>query len=473
MRLLEKLRDHANAAPNRIAYRDVAGGGELSYRELFRRIAGVANRLQAALPAHAVVLICCPNSLDFPVAFLGVLAAGCAAFPISTDCPALELQRAADRAGVMAVIGSDEVFAAVGTTGRLLISLRELREGQADDWPVIHPAGGNTRLLLLSSGSTGTPKIVCRSGDALDAVSEQMCRAIDIRPTDRILATVPLCHSYGIEHGLLAAMWAGATVHLCRGLDLPLVSRELSMAGITIVPGVPSMFEMLAQLGDEGLSLSSVRAAYSAGAPLPSSVSDSFAEKYDVHIAQLYGATEIGSVTYSDPRYAHFNSASVGQPMNGVKIRISDGDGQVWISARSVFSGYLGENQNPVIDGFFPTGDLGEIDEHGNLTITGRIKLLIDIGGLKVNPREVEEVLLQHPDVGDCVIVPMRQSETILRLKAIVTPKRAGQLLEIESLRRFARERLTSHKVPRLFEVRESLPRTATGKLLRPTSDDQ
>lgn len=465
MRLLEKLRHHANTAPGRIAYRDMASGEELSYRDLSRRVAGVATRLQVMLPAQAVTLICCPNSLDFPPAFLGALAAGCAAFPISTECPARELQRAADRAGATLVIGNDAVLRAVGVGDRQCLSLRELHEAQAETWPVGCSVGTRTRLLLLSSGSTGMPKIVCRSGDALDAVSDQMCRAIDICPMDRLLATVPLCHSYGIEHGLLAPLWAGATAHLCRGLDLPLVLRELSTGGITVVPGVPSMFEMLTQVGD-GFPLSSVRAAYAAGAPLPASISNSFAQKYGVRITQLYGATEIGSVAYSDPRRAEFDPASVGRPMDGVNIRIAD-DGQVWISARSMFSGYMGENQSPIVDGFFPTGDLGRIDEHGNLTITGRIKLLIDIGGLKVNPQEVEEVLRQHPDVGDCVITPVRQSETILRLKAIVTPKYAGQTLDVESLRQFARERLTTHKVPRLFEVRASLPRTATGKLSR------
>jgi long-chain acyl-CoA synthetase len=268
-------------------------------------------------------------------------------------------------------------------------------------------------------------------------------------------------------------------VHLCRGLDLPLVTRELRESAITVLPGVPAMFEMLAQLGSGGhAELSSLRAAYSAGGPLPRSVFDAFERSFGVRVSQLYGATEVGSVTYADPRDEHFDSASVGRAMAGVDVRITAGndlsvalptgqDGQVWIKAQSMFSGYLGEGAGPVVDGFFPTGDIGRIDVFGNLAVTGRIKLLIDVGGLKVNPIEVEDVLMQHPGVGDCVVVALRQSETVLRLKAVVTARREGEKVDLDDLRRFARERLAGYKVPRLFEVRKSLPRTATGKLLR------
>src|SRR5262249_45218322 len=158
-----------------------------------------------------------------------------------------------------------------------------------------------------------------------DAVSQQMCDAIGFQSSDRVLATVPLCHSYGLEHGLLAPVWSGAAVHLCRGLDMPLVSRELSAGTITALPGVPAMFEMLAQCGDS-IQLDSLRAAYSAGGPLPRSVFDAFANKYGVRVGQLYGATEVGSVTYGQSRDTSFDPVSVGRPMADVNIRISAGN---------------------------------------------------------------------------------------------------------------------------------------------------
>ncbi|MGN6627830.1 MAG: AMP-binding enzyme, partial [Tepidisphaeraceae bacterium] len=118
-------------------------------------------------------------------------------------------------------------------------------------------------------------------------------------------------------------------------------------------------------------------------------------------------------------------------------------------------------------DGFFPTGDLGHMDAAGRLIITGRSRLLIDIGGRKVNPLEVEGVLCQHPGVRECVVISMRQSETIRRLRAIVVPEDQSAAPSVESIRQFARARLAPFKVPRQIEFWDALPRSATGKVLR------
>jgi len=162
--------------------------------------------------------------------------------------------------------------------------------------------------------------------------------------------------------------------------------------------------------------------------------------------------------------------------MAGVEIRILHvthnaplpvgEEGHVAIRAESMLDNYLHERVE-LIDGFFPTGDLGRVDDTGRLFITGRLKLLIDVGGMKVNPFEVETVLCQHPQVGECVVVPIRQSETVSRLMAVVTPRDPIHQPTAESLRSFAKSRLSAYKVPRVFEVRESLPHSPTGKILR------
>jgi acyl-CoA synthetase (AMP-forming)/AMP-acid ligase II len=165
--------------------------------------------------------------------------------------------------------------------------------------------------------------------------------------------------------------------------------------------------------------------------------------------------------------------------MDGVSIRILDVDhpridrplppdteGQVAIAAPSMLSGYVDEPA-PLLGGHFLTGDLGMLDEQGHLAITGRLKLLIDVGGRKVNPSEVEAVLRCHPDVGECVVVPMRLSQTVCRLRAIVTPARPDIELSPQELRRFARQRLSACKVPRIFDIRPNLPTGPSGKVLR------
>ena len=131
-----------------------------------------------------------------------------------------------------------------------------------------------------------------------------------------------------------------------------------------------------------------------------------------------------------------------------------------------MFSEYLSEPA-PLIDGYFPTGDLGYLDPDGRLFVTGRIKLLIDIGGMKVNPLEVEAILNQHESVMESIVIPLQQSDTVNRLKAIIIPRDAKRPPTFGDLRQLARHHLASYKIPRHFELREALPRSSTGKVLR------
>jgi acyl-CoA synthetase (AMP-forming)/AMP-acid ligase II len=440
--MFQALARHAAQKPDAPAFIDAASTAQLSWRGLHDRVVAISVELRSKVPEASVVLIQLPNSCEFPAAFLGVLAAGCTAFPISRDTPASQVKAIQEISGASALIDSSGLTPFTSARRRIM------------------PA----TLLLLSSGSTGNPKIVCRSLASLRAVSDQMCQSIGIVAADRVLATVPLCHSYGLEHGLLAPLWVGATVHLSRGLDLSLLQRQLRESCITVLPAVPSIFEMLANLSLTTDRYPHLRTAYSAGAPLPVTVANRFHDRCGIRIGQIFGATEIGSVTYSNPSNTNFNPQSVGQPMQGVKIKIVDE--HLWVSAGSMFSSYLDE-VSQIEDGFYPTGDLARLDDDANLIITGREKLLINIGGLKVNPLEVEQVLMQHPSVRDCVVVPVQQSETVVRLKAIITQHDPAQSLPIDALRQFARDRLAGYKVPRLFEVRDELPRTQSGKILR------
>lgn len=419
MRLLDQLDRHATDRPDAAAYVEAGTGEGLTWR-------GLRDRVRAAVPHHAgpVVAIRSPNALAFPVAFLSALATGRAAFPLSPDLAGAEVEAALARVAA-------------------------------------HPTGGTPvpRLLLLSSGSTGRPKVVVRSAAAVDAVCDQMAAAIAVTPADRVLATVPLCHSYGLEHGLLLPVRAGATTVLCRGLDVPTVRRHLLRSRITLLPGVPATFEVLAAHA-AGDRYPAVRAAYSAGAPLPAAVADRCRHALGLRVTQLYGATEIGSVTYDGG-----TGTGVGRPMPGVRLRVG-ADGAVWVAAPSMFDGYLGD-ASPVADGHYPTGDLGHVDAAGNLVLTGRATLLVDVGGRKVNPLEVEAVLAEHPQVAEVVVVPVPQTQTAFRLAAVVVPRDASTPPDPAHVRRFARQRLAAYKVPRQVVVRPSLPRSPAGKVLR------
>lgn len=481
LRLLDDLRTHARRRPDAPALVPVGGRADApwTFGELDRRVAELATVLRERIAADSTILLCCPNRPSFHAAFLGALLTGDTVFPIAPESAAPELESAARRSGAAAAMVMGDLAALL----RPLFSQAESLSALGSDavlltgpaWPA--RAGGGPALLLQSSGTTDRPKIARRDGASLDAVSRAMAKACRFTPDDHVLAAVPLCHSYGLEHGLLAPIAAGSCVHLCERFDLPAVLAEMRAGGITMLPGVPFMFDMLARAGDAAFP--TLRRAYSAGGPLPRGAFDAFFAKSGLRIGQVYGATEIGSVTFNDPDAPEFDPASVGTAMEGVEIGILDADqprvgqplpvgteGQVAIKAASMMSGYL-DSDAPLLEGHYLTGDLGRLDERGALTITGRLKLLIDVGGRKVNPAEVEAVLRQHPQVGACVVVPMRVSETVCRLKAIVSPPRAGIAPAPEDLRAFVRERLSAYKVPRVFEVCDAIPTTASGKVLR------
>lgn len=484
MQLIQQLQLHAIDRPGAVAIRqvDAPAGGDchLTWAQLQQRVDSAAQTLRQYLPSGAVVMLCMSNRPEFWVAYFACLSAGLTVFPIATDTVQPEFELAAARGGVAALV--------MGLPGRIRpegVFPRPLHipalGGQlivlAAAAPVATQPGAG--LMLASSGTTGHPKTVWRSANALDAVASNMVEAIGFSPADRIITGVPLCHSYGGEHGVLAPAWGGSTVHVCSGIDLAILSRELQ-SGATILPGVPFLFDIMAQTVDEIASLAHLHHVFSAGAPLPAQVHEAFTRRFGKPIGQIYGATEFGTVTFNDPAREGFDPASVGLGLRGVSILILDADspdvarplpvgteGQIAFRAPSMLSHVVGQDEQPFHDGYVLSGDLGKLDSQGALTVTGRQRLLIDVGGRKVNPIEVEQVLASHPAVADCVIVRVMVSHTVNRLKAVVTLRDPSSPFSPELLREFARQRLSAYKIPRLVEVRASLPRTPLGKVLR------
>jgi acyl-CoA synthetase (AMP-forming)/AMP-acid ligase II len=446
LRLLQRLWDHAGTMPHAPALVDVETGDIWNWRELGAATGFVSEELLRGLAPGQTVILCAENEPAYVAAFLGILRAGLQAFCISPASAAAELAAMASISGSVRLLGQN-----------CLEQIRQARNDAPNTTSDRLAKSDQSALLLQSSGSTGIPKIVRRSGASLDAISDALCAAIGFLPSDHVLATAPLCHSYGLEHGLLAPIWAGSCTHLCRRFDVPTVLAEFSRT-TSIFPGVPFMFEALAR-SEAGPT--KLRLAYSAGGPLSPAAGRQFASRFGVCAGQVYGTTEIGSVTFTCAP-----EAGVGKPLRDVAIAINTQSGEVAIRSPWMFDGYL-EDSRVHSDRHFRTGDLGHLDTDGNLFITGRLKLVIDVGGRKVNPLEVESVLAGHPEVARCIVVPMPLGGSVTRLKALVIPRTPSAPPALADLRRFVKDRLASYKVPRVFELREQLPHSPTGKILR------
>ena len=233
---------------------------------------------------------------------------------------------------------------------------------------------------------------------------------------------------------------------------------ELSQEGVTVLPGVPFLFDTLA--GWEGaVDLSRARLCYSSGAGLRAPVHERFRGRLGIGIRQPYGSTETGLAAANCKSTDPAPWASVGAPGGDASVEVV-GEGELLIRSSSLARGYLNAeaaNRAAFVDGGLLTGDLGHLDAAGNVYITGRSKLILEVAGHKIDPVEVEDVLADHPAVAEAVVVGVPSPRTgEQRLKAVVV--RRGDAAA-DALLRHCRERLSMHKVPELIEFRDEIPR--------------
>jgi long-chain acyl-CoA synthetase len=450
----------------------------VTYGDLLGAVATLAERLYREIEPRAVVVLRSSNSPEYIAWFVALLAAGLRVLPTHPQLAPCELGALCRAVGAVAVVAEDPLpdtstglvipvdraFVSLGCAGLVLLETAGYTHGDLSG-----------ELLLQSSGSTGEPKLVVRSAAALDAMAVAGAEALGLSESDRVVLAVPLCHSYGVDL-LLASLYAGAAIIALPRFDAPAIAELLSVGGATVFPGVPFMFESLARISPRPEALLRPRLAVSAGAPLPRPVRERMQETWGLDVVQLFGATELGTVTLAAPGSG--DALSVGLPLRGVSVRIvgvtdpraecpPGHEGQVLVRAPTMLSSYFPDQPPPLLDGHFLTGDLGYLDDRGRLVLTGRVKLLMNVGGLKVNPVEVEGVLDAHPGVKESMVSPMALSPTVNRLHAAVVPSDPADPPRAEDLRAYLQQRLAPYKVPRMYEVVHALPRSPGGKLVR------
>lgn len=359
------------------------------------------------------------------------------------------------------------------------VTLADLVEaGSADRLPSRAPE--EPLVCQFSSGSTGRPKRLDRThGQCI--VEAEAYLALGLVPEDRILAVVPLFHTWGMGACIFGSAVSGATLVILEDPHPFLLKRHRAMEliereRVTILPGVPFNYRLMADSPSDA-DLSSLRLCFTAGMAMPRKTFEAFGQRFGLLVRQLYGSTETGmiSANMSDDPVATFES--VGTPVKGVTIDIVDDEGdslpsgeigEVVVASSAATHGYgdLPElNKVAFRDGRYFTGDLGRIDEEGMLYLVGRKKLLIETGGFKVDPIEVESVIDAHPAVVESIVVGVETGVAgEHRVKAVVVPE--GECDERELIA-FCRERLANFKVPQQVEFREEIPKSPLGKVLR------
>jgi len=447
--LAARLADAARRRPDHPAL--VWDGGTLSWRDLEARASALAGRLaREGVGAGDVVALLLPNTWGLAAALWGGLALG------ATVAPLNPLLAADERARILAHLGARAVVDAAPA------------EETAEAMPTATAAAPG--VILYTSGSTGQPKGAVLSHAALAAANESWAGPVmGLTATDRVLAVLPLAHSFGLNGALLAPLLAGVTVVLQERFTPEDTLRAIARHRATVFPGVATMFaRILESPALEGADLSSLRLAVSGAAPCPWALASEWRRRTGVRIVRGYGMTELFRPISYLAGEATDRPDSIGRAVPGVELRVVDDE--LWIRSPAAMDGYLRAPEETAAvladDGWFRTGDLATISDDGYVSIVGRKRELILRGGYSVVPGEVEQTLLAHPAVAEAAVIGVAHPELGEEVAAFVT-LRAGARAEPADLIAFCRERLAGYKYPRRVTVVEAMPRSATGKILK------
>lgn len=435
----------------------------------------------------ANVGILLPTSGLFPAALLGCWLQGRTAVPLNYLLSRSDLEYIAQDAGLDAVITVGPMLEHIGGE---LPGLTHIRMDQMSFGGVPPVSLGCTRpeewtaVILYTSGTSGRPKGVMLSERNLRANVMQVMEHAHFDRNDVMLGVLPQFHSFGLTVLTLLPLWVGCrAAYAARFVPAKLVER-IRTERPTVFVAIPSMYNALnAVRGATAEDFQTLRYVVSGSEPLPDKVANTFFERFGKRINEGYGLTETAPVTnWCMPH--EYRPHAVGRPLPGVEQRIvaPDGsilgpheDGEIRIRGANVMQGYYGlpdlTNQVFDEDGFLRTGDMGRMDEEGFLYITGRIKEMLIISGENVFPREIEEVLNQHPSVNASAVIglpdPARGEVPVAFIELA-----EGAEWDEGALRAHSREHLPVYKVPREFRVMEALPRSPTGKVLRRALSD-
>jgi acyl-CoA synthetase (AMP-forming)/AMP-acid ligase II len=466
-------------------------GVSLTYARFMDEVNAACMGLQKAgvRPGDAVGIVI-PNGIEVLVAFFGALQAGAAAMPINPELTPEEIDFAlADSQATLVITAPDSIDRVVdcrSLSDRRAVLRFDPKKGTSVDGPSGEPMGSVAvrpemdALLLYTSGTTSRPKGVPLTHENLMASAGNVADSYQLRQDETTICVMPLFHVHGLVASVFATMVAGGAVVVPPRFSAsgfwPLV-RQHNVAWYTAVPTIHTILLNTADehLGGPAPALRFVRSCSSALAPATQSA---FEDRFQTPVLQAYGMTEAAHQMATNPLPpGQRKENSVGLP-TGVEVTILDEQGnelpsgetgEVSIRGRNVTRGYL---RNPeateaaFTKGWFRTGDSGRIDADGYVFLHGRIKELINRGGEKISPLEVDDVLLRHPLVREAVTIGVPHDIYGEEVEAVVALQ-PGHTLDAGALIAHCQEHLAQFKVPKAIRFVESVPRSATGKIQR------
>jgi len=470
----------------------IPDGPETTYGQLQQQIEGVATALrEGGIQTGEPVGIVLPNNLEFLVAFLGTTWARAVAAPLNPSYKVEEFRFYLEDAGAKAIIvgpGEHPAREAArqlnlpvwecGLDAQSRVFIKSQESGvRSQESELQSPVPSDVALFLHTSGTTSRPKGVPLTHGNLMTSIANIAATYQLTPRDRSLIVMPLFHVHGLIGATLSTLHTGGVVVVPAKFSAGTFWQTAAKYGATWYSAVPTIHQILLGRADQdNAPRSGLRFIRSCSSALAPAVFHQLEERFGAPVLEAYGMTEAAHQMASNPLPPGARKPGFVGKGTGVDIAILDEQGQVLpagqqgevsIRGNNVMHGYLNNpeaNASAFSNGYFRTGDQGMLDENGYLTLTGRLKELINRGGEKISPLEVDAALLEHPAVGEAVSFAAPDVKYGEEVHAAVVLKGTATPAEIQA---FCNSRLADFKVPKVIHITDAVPRTATGKIQR------
>jgi len=487
--LAGNLISSAKLYPESVALR--LDDAEITYSQLDDATARVAGMLrERGIEPGERVGIMLPNVPQFAIAYYGVLRAGGVVVPMNVllkqrevafhlGDPEAKLMFAWHEVAQPAQDGAQEVGAECvvvkpGEFERMIGDVEPLGE-------TAERAADDVAIILYTSGTTGKPKGAMLSHSNMSRNAEVTARTLlQLEPADVVLGALPLFHAFGQTCALNTTIAAGGSLALVPRFDAGKVLETIQRDRVTVFEGVPTMFAALLNHPEhERFDVSTLRVCVSGGAALPVEILRAFQETFRCIILEGYGLSETSPVACFNHPNREREPGSIGTPIEGIEMKLVDDDrnevsgdevGEIAIRGHNIMTGYWNRPEATAeaidADGWFFSGDIAKLDDEGRYYIVDRKKELIIRGGYNVYPREIEEVLYEHPAVREAAVIGIPHPELGEEVAAAVALKAGAEVTESE-VRDFVKSNVAAYKYPRHVWFVEDLPKGPTGKILK------
>lgn len=359
-------------------------------------------------------------------------------------------------------------------------SLHGLLAGEETEFKTVSTHRNDDAAIIYTSGTTGKPKGVVLTHSNVHSNTNANRLLSGYKRDDRVICFLPIYHSFGQNHIFNATMQVGCTLVLHKKFEMEPVLKSLKDNRVTRWYAVPPVYIMMLNHPDTAQvneALKHIRYCFSAASTMPVEIATQWTERFGVDIHEGYGLTETTPMASYNHEFRH-KPGSIGTAINDVEVIIADGDGnelprgeagEILIRGPNVMKGYYKKPEDTdavMVNGYLRSGDIGYMDEEGYIFIVDRLKDMINSAGLKIWPREVEEIIYTHENVRECAVIGVPHPVFGESVKAVISLKNPGFTLEAEIVD-LCKKSLADYKVPRVVEFVADLPKSPTGKILK------